>query len=112
MVITVSVLKERYKNYSNPLDKIKRDADNGVLFRLSRGIYETNGNTDPCLLASSILSPSYLSFDWALSYYGLIPEKVAAITSASLGVRKNKTFINQFGRYEYSDIPANAFSLP
>ena len=110
MVITVSVLKERYKNYSNPLDKIKRDADNGVLFRLSRGIYETNGNTNPCLLASSILSPSYLSFDWALSYYGLIPEKVAAITSASLGVRKNKTFINQFGRYEYSDIPANAFS--
>ena len=110
MVITVSVLKERYKNYSNPLDKIKRDADNGVLFRLSRGIYETNGNTDPCLLASSILSPSYLSFDWALSYYGLIPEKVAAITSASLGVRKNKTFINQFGRYEYSDIPVNAFS--
>ena len=110
MVITVSVLKERYKNYSNPLDKIKRDADNGVLFRLSRGIYETNGNTNPCLLASSILSPSYLSFDWALSYYGLIPEKVAAITSASLGVRKNKTFTNQFGRYEYSDIPANAFS--
>ena len=110
MVITVSVLKERYKNYSNPLDKIKRDADNGVLFRLSRGIYETNGNTNPCLLASSILSPSYLSFDWALSYYGLIPEKVAAITSASLGVRKNKTFINKFGRYEYSDIPANAFS--
>ena len=110
MVITVSVLKERYKNYANPLDKIKRDADNGVLFRLSRGIYETNGNTNPCLLASSILSPSYLSFDWALSYYGLIPEKVAAITSASLGVRKNKTFINQFGRYEYSDIPANAFS--
>ncbi|MDY2913034.1 MAG: hypothetical protein SOV58_00160 [Candidatus Enteromonas sp.] len=110
MVITVSVLKERYKNYSNPLDKIKRDADNGVLFRLSRGIYETNGNTNPCLLASSILSPSYLSFDWALSYYGLIPEKVAAITSASLGVRKNKTFINKFGRYEYSDIPPNAFS--
>lgn len=110
MVITVSALKERYKNYSNPLDKIKRDADNGVLFRLSRGIYETNGNTNPCLLASSIMSPSYLSFDWTLSYYGLIPEKVAAITSASLGVRKNKTFINQFGRYEYSDIPANAFS--
>lgn len=110
MVITVSLLKERYKNYSNPLDKIKRDADNGVLFRLSRGLYETNGNTNPCLLASSIMSPSYLSFDWTLSYYGLIPEKVAAITSASLGVRKNKTFINQFGRYEYSDIPVNAFS--
>lgn len=110
MVITTAMLKNRYSDYSNPIDKIKRDADDGIIFRLNRGLYETNGNTNPYLLASSILSPSYLSFDWALSYYGLIPEKVVAITSASLNVRKNKTFINKFGRYEYSDIPSNAFS--
>ena len=110
MVITTSMLRNKYSSYSNPLDKIKRDAGSGVIFRLTRGIYETDGNTNPCLLASSILSPSYLSFDWALSYYGLIPEKVVAITSASLNVRKNKTFINKFGRYEYSDIPSSAFS--
>ena len=110
MVITTSILKNQYSNYSNPLDKIKRDASSGVLFRLTRGVYETDGNTNPCLLASSILSPSYLSFNWALSYYGLIPEKVVAITSASLNVRKNKTFINKFGRYEYSDISSNVFS--
>ena len=45
-----------------------------------------------------------------LSYYGLIPEKVVAITCASLNQRKRKTFINDFGRYEYQDIPENAFS--
>lgn len=110
MILTTSMLKDRYRSYSNPLDKIKRDANDGVIFRLIRGIYETDGNTNPCLLASSILSPSYLSFDWALSYYGLIPEKVVSITSASLGVRKNKTFINKFGRYEYSDVPSSVFS--
>lgn len=110
MIITTSMLKEKYRNYANPLDKIKRDTDNDLLFRLTRGIYETDGNVDPCFLASSILSPSYLSFDWALSYYGLIPEKVFSITSASLNVRKNKTFINKFGRYEFSDISVNAFS--
>lgn len=110
MIVTSSILKKQYSNYSNPLDKIKRDANNGVIFRLNRGLYETDRKVDPCLLASSILSPSYLSFDWALSYYGLIPEKVIAITSASLRVRKNKTFINVFGRYEYSDIPSSAFS--
>lgn len=110
MVITTSMLKGRYSNYANPLDKIKRDTDNGFLIRINRGIYETDSKTPPCLLASSILSPSYLSFDYTLSYYGLIPEKVFAITSASLGLRKNKTFINQFARYEYSDIPADAFS--
>lgn len=110
MVITTSMLREKYSNYANPLDKIKRDTDSGLLARLIRGVYETEANIDPCLLASSILSPSYLSFDWALSFYGLIPEKVFSITSASLNIRKNKTFINKFGRYEYSDIPTTAFS--
>ena len=110
MVITTSILRNRYSDYANPLDKIKRDTDSGVLIRINRGIYETDSSVNPCLLAASILSPSYLSFDYALSHYGLIPEKVFSITSASLGLRKNKTFINKFGRYEYSDIPAEAFS--
>ena len=110
MIVTTSMLKEKYQDYANPLDKIKRDADKGLLFRLTNGIYETDGNVDPCLLASSILSPSYLSFDWALSFYGMIPEKVFSITSATLENRKNKTFENHFGRYEYSDISVRAFS--
>ena len=110
MIVTTSMLKEKYHDYTNPLDKIKRDADKGILIRLTNGIYESDKRTDPCLLASSILSPSYLSFDWALSYYGLIPERVVSITSASLGNRKNKTFENFFGRYEYTDVPVKAFS--
>ena len=110
MIVTTSMLKEKYHDYANPLDKIKIDADKGLLFRLTNGIYETNKNVDPYLLASSILSPSYLSFDWALSYYGLIPEKVFSITSATLENSKNNTFENYFGRYEYTDISARVFS--
>jgi predicted transcriptional regulator of viral defense system len=90
MIVTTSMLKEKFHDYANPLDKIKRDADKGVIIRLVKGIYETDKNAEPCLLAASILSPSYLSFDWALSFYGLIPERVFAITSASLGLRKKK----------------------
>lgn len=110
MIVTTAMLKQQYSDYSNPLDKIKRDCDKGILFRLNRGMYETNKHAEPCFLAAPILSPSYLSFDWALSYYGLIPERVCVITSASFKVRKNKTFHNYFGRYEYSDIPSSAFS--
>lgn len=109
MIITTAILKEKYHDYANPLDKIKREADKRNLIRLTNGIYETDKEMDPCLLASSILSPSYLSFDWALSYYGLIPEKVTSVTSATFGKRKNKTFENYFGRYEYTDIPVKAF---
>lgn len=109
MIVTTAILMNKYSEYSNKLDKIKRDVDNGLLFRITRGIYETNPNANPCFLASSILSPSYLSFEFALSYYGLIPERVYAITSASLGIRKNKTFINYYGRFTFSDIPSCAF---
>lgn len=57
----------------------------------------------------SILSPSYISFDFALSYYNLIRGKVFTITSATLNKHKNKTFENAFGRYEYQDVLANVF---
>ena len=104
------MLKSAYSNYANPLDKIKRDVDEGKLIRITRGIYETDKNANPLFLAGVILSPSYISFEFALSYYGLIPERVVAITSASLRVRKNKRFINDFGRYEFSDIPTASYS--
>ena len=51
MIVTTSMFKERYKSYANPLDKIKRDAKNGLIFRINRGVYETDGNVDPYLLA-------------------------------------------------------------
>lgn len=110
MVISTSALRIKYNTYANPLDKIKRDTDKGYLVRLNRALYETNKTVNPHFLASSILSPSYLSFDWALSFYGLIPEKVFSITSASLQVGKSKTFTNLFGRYEYRDISPTVFS--
>ena len=109
MILTISMLKERYSDYANPLDKIKRDADEGKLFRLTRGLYEDNRNAEPMFLAAPILSPSYISFEFALSLYGFIPERVYAITSATLMVRKNKTFTNKFGRFTYSDIPLSAY---
>lgn len=109
MVLTTEMLRRQYCNYANPLDKIKRETDNGNLIRVTRGIYETDKTINPYLLAPCILSPSYISFEYALSYYGLIPERVYAITSASLGVRKNKEFKNKFGRYTFSDIPVKAF---
>ena len=110
MILTTSILKNKYSDYANPLDKIKRDADEGKLFRLTRGIYITDYSVDPIFLAALILSPSYVSFEYALSYYGLIPERAPSITSASLGVRKSKVFNNVFGRFSFSDIPEDAFS--
>ena len=109
MILTVNMLKSNYSSYSNPLDKIKRDVREEKLYRLTRGVYINEKDVDPIFLAASILSPSYISFEYALSFYGLIPERVVAITSASFRVRKNKRYINHFGRFEFSDIPSNVF---
>ena len=109
MLITTSMLRDSYAEYANPLDKMKREVDDGVLFRLRTGLYETDARAEPLFLAAAILAPSYVSFETALSFYGLIPERVYAITSASFLQRKNKVFENCFGRFTYTDVPVEVF---
>lgn len=79
------------------------------MFPVVRGIYETNRNTSGYLLASYIYGPSYLSFEYALSFHHLIPERVVNYTNATFNKRKSKTYINRFGLYTYRDIPKEAF---
>ncbi len=53
-------------------------------------------------IANRIYAPSYVSFEMALAYYGLIPESVYGITSAS--TRKTSTFKTQIGTFIYRTI--------
>jgi predicted transcriptional regulator of viral defense system len=109
MIVTTLNLKEKYKDYTDINGKIKRDIDKGLLFPLVRGIYETNNFVDGFLLASYIYGPSYLSFEYALSFHNLIPERVVLYTNASFGKRKSKSYQNHFGLYTYRDVPNAAF---
>ena len=58
-------------------------------------------------IANTIYSPSYLSFETALSHYGLIPEAVYQITSAT--TRKTKIFNTLQGSFGYRSISKNLF---
>ncbi len=109
MIVTTLNLKEKYKDYTDINGKIKRDVDKGLLFPIVRGIYETNNSVDGFLLASYIYGPSYLSFEYALSFHNLIPERVVLYTNASFGKRKSKSYKNHFGLYTYRDVPNAAF---
>ena len=71
MIITNNMVKNNLSNYSNKNNKISRDIWDGKLFKIINGLYETNANTPGYLLAGSIYGPSYISFEYALSYYGL-----------------------------------------
>lgn len=109
MIVTILELKSKYKDYSDINGKIKRDIDNGLLFPIVRGIYETNSNTSGYLLASYIYGPSYLSFEYALAFHNLIPERVVTYTSATFNKRKRKEYKNRFGHFIYRDTSRVAF---
>ena len=113
MIKTVSILHDELKNYSNIKSKIQSLCNSGDLYPLvrNRGIYETDGSLPGYCLALIINGPSYLSFEFALSRHGLIPEAVYAFTSATFETGKKKIYTNHFGTFTYRDVPAEVFPL-
>lgn len=109
MIITNAIAKENLNNYSNKNNKISRDIKNGKLFKIITGLYETDKNTPGYLLAGSIYGPSYISFEYALSFYGLIPERVNTITCATFAKKKKKKYHTNFGLFTYRDVPPLAY---
>ena len=109
MIITSSMLVEQLREYSDPLGKIMRMKNNGSLFRLARGLYETDPKVPGYCLAGAIYGPSYLSFEYALATYGLIPEAVYTFTSATFEKKKAKKYENHYGRFSYRDVPSGAY---
>ena len=105
MIITNHMVKTNLFNYSNKNNKVSRDIRDGKLFKIIKGLYETDPNTSGYLLAGSIYGPSYISFEYALSYYGLIPERVSTITCATFKKKKKKKYDTDFGIFTYRDVP-------
>lgn len=109
MIFTTSMLMDQLQKYGDPAGKILRMKREGELIQLTRGIYETDKNTPGYCLAGAIFGPSYLSFEYALSVYGLIPEAVYTFTSATFDKKKSREQENHFGRFTYRDVPSEAY---
>lgn len=63
---------------------LERQVEEGLLTRLKKGIYTLR--TDPPdeeEVANALYKPSYLSLEYVLSKYGIIPESTYSITSAT-----------------------------
>ena len=109
MIYFKDLIIKKYNDYSNKNTKLLRDIKDKKLFKIVNGLYETDSNTPGYLLASSIYGPSYISFEYALSYYGLIPERVTTITCATFEKKKKKEYITDFGTFTYRDVPSSAY---
>lgn len=59
-------------------------------------------------IAKEIYSPSYVSLEYALSIYGLIPERVVDVTSVT--TKKPIEFKNKLGVFIYQHIKENCFT--
>ena len=111
MIFTLNMLRQKYSDYANPNDKIYHLVRSGKLFPIAKGLYEDDPTVSGQYLASSIYGPSYLSFEYALAYYSLIPEAVYTYTSATFEKKKKKTYTNTFGTFTYADVPSAVFPL-
>lgn len=109
MIKTTAIMLQELNNYKNPRDKLAHMVKKKECIPVIQGLYETNPTTPGYRLANTICSPSYLSFEFALSYHGLIPEAVYNFTSATFEKKKKKEFKTPFGMFTYRDVPSAAY---
>ncbi|MFH0855462.1 MAG: hypothetical protein V1869_02945 [Candidatus Omnitrophota bacterium] len=85
----------------------------GYLLQLKKGVYVFSDTyckiaPSPRFIANYLVMPSYLSLEYALGYYDLIPEKVTVYSSVT--PKKTQTFTNALGRFEYCSVKESLFS--
>jgi hypothetical protein len=114
--LTHQLLVSLLKDYKRPNDKILSLKADGLIESVKKGLYIVSrslGSERPesALLANHILGPSYLSMESALAHYGLIPEKVFAVTSMT--TKASRKFHTSIGLYTYTNLslPYYAFGL-
>ena len=112
--ISHTVLLSCLEDYKNPNDKIKQMVKSGELVRLKQGLYVVGDiyrdiKVSQGLLANQIYGPSYVSLDFALSFYGLIPERVYEVTSVT--TKMLKSYSTPFGRFTYIKSPLKFYSI-
>ncbi len=105
-------LVDALKGYARPRAKVTALLRQNAIIRVKKGLYVFGPEIrrrpfSPELLANTIYGPSYVSMEYALAHYGLIPEQVNEVTCASLG--RNKRFNTPVGRFSYQAIPERAF---
>jgi len=94
---------------------IKNNLGNWVrksyIARLRRDVYEISdipGDLSDYYIANRLYEPSYVSLEAALSFYGVIPEEAAAVTSVT--TKPTRTFRTMHGPFIYRTCKKEAFT--
>ncbi len=108
------LLLSHLQEYKKPRNKITQLLRSGSIIRIKKGLYifgEKYRRNPICAeaLANLIYGPSYISKEYALSYYNLIPERVSVITSMT--TKKNKIFETPLGHYSYQHLRLERYHI-
>ncbi|WP_076791951.1 hypothetical protein [Chlorobium sp. KB01] len=103
--LTHSTLLSILGEYRSPNDKIVRLIDDGLLLPIKKGLYAvspeiTGISLSLPLVANLLYGPSYVSMDYALYYYSIIPEMVIEVTSMT--TKRGKLYDLPVGRFSYT----------
>ncbi len=112
--IDFSILKSLYPNHISIHNKISDIEKSGKLIRLKKGLFvvsptESGKLLSIPLIANHIYGPSYLSNKTALSFYGLIPERV--YSTQSVTTKHTRKFKNTVGQFEYTQCSKDYFAI-
>ncbi|WP_127132888.1 type IV toxin-antitoxin system AbiEi family antitoxin domain-containing protein [Pseudoflavitalea rhizosphaerae] len=112
--LTRQIIMDLLKEHKRPNQKIYELEKNGELIRLRNGLFVAGPQTkiqqpEPFLIANHLRGPSYVSLESALSYWGLIPERVFEVCSVT--IKTSKTYRTAVGRFRYLKIPLPYFSF-
>jgi len=81
----------------------------GFLIRLKKGLYSVKDNPpEEGEIANALWKPSYISFEYALGKYGIIPEMVCVVTSAT--TKSSREFSVNKRVFSYYKIKKKAFT--
>jgi len=83
-----------------------------LILPLKKGLYVLNENDRRItpsreFIANQLVFPSYISLEYALSFYTIIPERVFQVTSVTS--KKTMIFENSFGVFSYRSIRDDLF---
>lgn len=110
--VSTALLSGELADFLSPRARLTVLVRRGELTHLRRGLYlcrETEKNISVAQIANALVSPSYISYETALSWLGIIPEHVHTIKSACPG--RSRCFENPTGRYTYTQLPIDYFQL-
>ena len=112
--VTTSTIISLYPEIVDKHQKVAVLEKKNEIIRLKRGLYVVNPKLSGMMVSTGLIAnhlhtPSYVSMETALRYYGLIPE--AVYLTRSMTLKRAKTFENQYGRFEYISSARNSYPI-